>query len=95
MASLGLGSHASHKAYRLWLQIILLSSILFNFSSPPFMFNTSDLPFLSFFQAASASRALGDGHSLLSQQTHDLREELARQRLKVGTWEQELEDLRG
>ncbi|GAA0168639.1 hypothetical protein LIER_23311 [Lithospermum erythrorhizon] len=46
-------------------------------------------------QAASTSRALGDGHTLLSQQTQDLHEELAREHLKVGALEYELQELRG
>ncbi|GAA0145334.1 hypothetical protein LIER_05555 [Lithospermum erythrorhizon] len=42
-----------------------------------------------------SSCALADGHTVLSQQTQDLREELARERLKVGALEQELQDLYG
>ncbi|GAA0156333.1 hypothetical protein LIER_13851 [Lithospermum erythrorhizon] len=45
-------------------------------------------------QAASTSRALGDGYTLLSQYTQDLHEELARERLKLGALEQELQELR-
>ncbi|GAA0157503.1 hypothetical protein LIER_14757 [Lithospermum erythrorhizon] len=43
--------------------------------------------------AASASRAMGDGDTLLSQQTQDLHEELAWERLKVRALEKELQEL--
>ncbi|GAA0147070.1 hypothetical protein LIER_06861 [Lithospermum erythrorhizon] len=45
-------------------------------------------------QADSASWALGDGHTLLSRQTHTLHEALTRERLKVRAMEKELEGLR-
>ncbi|GAA0148063.1 hypothetical protein LIER_36644 [Lithospermum erythrorhizon] len=44
-------------------------------------------------QAASASRVLGDGHTLLSQQSHTLHEVLTREHLKVRTIKQELQEL--
>ncbi|GAA0173640.1 hypothetical protein LIER_27215 [Lithospermum erythrorhizon] len=44
---------------------------------------------------ASASRSVGDGHPFMSQQTYDLHEQLAKERLKVGALEQELQDLWG
>ncbi|GAA0177434.1 hypothetical protein LIER_29694 [Lithospermum erythrorhizon] len=46
-------------------------------------------------RASSTLRALGDGHSLLSRQTHDLRKELARESLRMGSFQQELQDLWG
>ncbi|GAA0152842.1 hypothetical protein LIER_11219 [Lithospermum erythrorhizon] len=42
-------------------------------------------------QAASVSRALADGHSVLYQQTRDLSEELAQERHKVEALEHELQ----
>ncbi|GAA0160061.1 hypothetical protein LIER_16700 [Lithospermum erythrorhizon] len=45
------------------------------------------------FQAAFASRALGDGHILLSRQTQHLHMDLTRERLKVRALEQELQEL--
>ncbi|GAA0140313.1 hypothetical protein LIER_35217 [Lithospermum erythrorhizon] len=45
-------------------------------------------------QAISASRALGDGHTLMSQQTHTLDEALNRESLKVSVMEQKLQELR-
>ncbi|GAA0152279.1 hypothetical protein LIER_10796 [Lithospermum erythrorhizon] len=48
------------------------------------------LQFLDGGEAASASRALADGHSILYQQTVDLNEELAQDGLKVEALEYEL-----
>ncbi|GAA0172846.1 hypothetical protein LIER_26586 [Lithospermum erythrorhizon] len=50
-------------------------------------------PLVLHLQAAFASRALGDGHTLLSQQTHTLLKALTQERLKVRTMEQELQEL--
>ncbi|GAA0142199.1 hypothetical protein LIER_03154 [Lithospermum erythrorhizon] len=52
-----------------------------------------DFPLL-LFQTASASWALEDGHAMLYQQTLDLNEELAQERLQVEALEQKLQGLR-
>ncbi|GAA0183590.1 hypothetical protein LIER_30972 [Lithospermum erythrorhizon] len=92
MANLGLGHQASHKTSRLWIQVIFTS---LQFFFPSFCSILRGLPLFFPFEATSASRALGDGHTLMSQQTQDLHVELTRERLKLRALEQELQELRG
>ncbi|GAA0156791.1 hypothetical protein LIER_14196 [Lithospermum erythrorhizon] len=91
MANLDLGPQASYEASRLWIQVVHCFWVLSFLPSTLFLgFNF----LLVFLQAASASRALGDGHTLLSQQTHTLHEALTREHLKVRAMEEELKELR-